>query len=92
MTKVPDTNALPYRIHLQAIDAARNIARDYQIYVACDLFGHWIINTHWGRIGTRGQQKTESFLMKSQASRHIQIILKRRSYAKQRIGVAYVFI
>jgi predicted DNA-binding WGR domain protein len=92
MTKVPNTNALPYRIHLQAIDPARNIARDYQIYAARDLFGHWIIETYWGRIGTRGQQKTHSFMEVKQAAKFIRTTLARRANTRRRFGVAYQYV
>jgi predicted DNA-binding WGR domain protein len=55
------TTPLPRHIHLQAIDQARNVARDYQIEACLDLFGHWIVALHWGRIGTRGQSRQLSF-------------------------------
>jgi predicted DNA-binding WGR domain protein len=84
-----DTTPLPSRIHLQAIDPARNIARDYRIEASPDLFGHIIVTLHWGRIGTKGQTKSVSFAAEQAARRFIRSTLLKRKRAKKRIGVAY---
>jgi predicted DNA-binding WGR domain protein len=89
MQQNADTAPLPCHIHLQAVDPTRNIARDYQIEASADLFGHWIIVVHWGRIGTRGQSRQLSFAEKREASRLIRSVLARRKGSKRRIGVAY---
>jgi predicted DNA-binding WGR domain protein len=80
---------LPRHIHLQAVDDARNIARDYQIEACLDLFGHWIVALHWGRIGTRGQSRVVSFAAEQSARRFVGATLAKRRSAKKRIGVAY---
>jgi predicted DNA-binding WGR domain protein len=85
-----DTTPLPSRIHLQAIDPARNIARDYRIEATTDLFGHVIVELHWGRIGTKGQWRALSFAETKDATRFVQAVLARRKRAKSRIGVAYL--
>jgi predicted DNA-binding WGR domain protein len=84
-----DTTALPSHIHMQAIDPARNIARDYRIEVSPDLFGHIIVELHWGRIGTRGQRRWLSFESEAEAKRYVRGTLTRRVSAKRRIGVPY---
>jgi predicted DNA-binding WGR domain protein len=84
-----DTTPLPRHIHLQAIDPARNIARDYQIDATTDLFGHIIVTLHWGRIGTKGQGRTISFADAQHAVRFVRQTLMRRASAKRRIGVPY---
>jgi predicted DNA-binding WGR domain protein len=83
---------LPDFIHLQAIDKARNIARDYQIHAARDLFGYWIVETRWGRIGSRGNSHIESFAHENHATRFIRATLKRRAQTKRRIGVEYSLV
>ena len=83
ITNIPDS------IHLQAIDLARNIARDYHIEASIDLFGHWIIDLHWGRIGTRGQNRRVSFSEPQASVVFVRAALRRRSSSKRRIGVAY---
>jgi predicted DNA-binding WGR domain protein len=89
MQKTSDTTSLPSRIHLQAIDRSRNIARDYRIEASTDLFGHIIVELHWGRIGTRGQWRTISFADAQHAVRFVRQTLMRRASAKRRIGVPY---
>lgn len=81
--------ALPIRLHLQAIDRARNIARNYAIEASADLFGHIIVDLHWGRIGTKGQGRSLSFAETQDASKFVSLTLNRRASATKRIGVPY---
>ena len=81
---------LPCRINLCALDPERNIAREYYIEATSDLFGHWIIELRWGRIGTRGQTRSLSFDRQDAAQKFIRQTLVRRSGAKKRIGVPYI--
>jgi predicted DNA-binding WGR domain protein len=71
MQHITDTTPLPHHIHLQAVDYARNIARDYQIETTPDLFGHIIVALYWGRIGTRGQSRVMSFVAEGPARRFV---------------------
>jgi predicted DNA-binding WGR domain protein len=79
-------------IHLQALAPERNVARRYSIALSGDLFGHWIVELRWGRIGTRGQGRRISFPDKGAASRFVRSVLSRRASATRRIGVGYVEI
>ena len=90
MQTSPPSPALPIHLHLQAIDPERNIARRYTIEACPDLFGHIIVNLHWGRIGTKGQGRTLSFAQALDAARFVRHTLSRRASAKKRIGVDYV--
>jgi predicted DNA-binding WGR domain protein len=81
--------APPPIIHLQAVDPTRNIARDYRIATSLDLFGHWIIALHWGRIGTRGQNRLISFDKQCDAARFVKHTLSRRASARKRLGTVY---
>lgn len=80
---------LPDPIELVAIDAGRNIRRRYSIVASFDLFGMIVVETRWGRIGTRGQTQRHAFADHAAAERHIAATLRRRSTAEARIGVAY---
>lgn len=80
---------LNQRIDLVAIAPARNIRRRYAITTYDDLFGHVIVELNWGRIYTRGQGRTLSFPKHDEANRFVEAVLKRRSSAKKRLGVAY---
>ncbi|WP_029606288.1 WGR domain-containing protein [Kozakia baliensis] len=80
---------LPDTIELTAVDAARNIRRRYAIVISTDLFGAIIVETHWGRVGARGQAKALSFEDRAMADGYIASTLHRRSTSSTRIGVAY---
>jgi predicted DNA-binding WGR domain protein len=85
----PLSPALPIRLHLQAIDPSRNIARSYAISASADLFGHIIVDLHWGRIGTKGKCRTVSFAQAQDATRFVRQTLCRRASAEKRLGVGY---
>lgn len=76
-------------IHLRALDPAHNIARDYSIWMSVDLFGDYVVETCWGRIGTKGQRQRRSFPDAASARRHVRAIVRKRRGAQQRIGVEY---
>jgi predicted DNA-binding WGR domain protein len=75
--------------HWQAIDTSRNIARDYHLWIATDLFGWTTIERRWGRIGTKGQRKTISFTDRQQAEKAARTIRQKRTSAFNRIGASY---
>ena len=81
----PDTGAL----HLEARSENGAIARSYSIRAELDLFGWTIVDRQWGRIGRKGQSKREAFEQRAAADAHIHDLLRRRSSARSRIGVAY---
>ena len=76
-------------IWLEVVDRPRNIARRYSVALTRDLFGSSIVESSWGRIGTRGQSCTVSFAQGSEAERFVALLLRRRAGAPKRIGVAY---
>ncbi|WP_030541210.1 WGR domain-containing protein [Sphingobium sp. DC-2] len=82
--------SFPHRlIHLRALDPARNIARDYSIWISVDLFGDYVVETCWGRIGAAGQRQRRSFPDALSARRHLRAIFRKRRGARRRIGVDY---
>src|SRR5579871_4674120 len=48
-------------IRLEARSAAHRCYRAYAIDVATDLFGAWLVDMSYGRIGTVGRSKIRSF-------------------------------
>lgn len=84
-----DSLPWPSSISLRALDPARNIARHYQIEVSTDLFGLWVVEYRWGRIGTAGQARRASFPAASDAQDFVHGLIRRRAGAKRRIGVPY---
>jgi len=82
---------LPFEpLELVAIDPNRNIRRRWQVTAARDLFGQVMVETRWGRIGSRGQQRVHSFADEGEALRFVRALLARRGTARRRLGVEYV--
>lgn len=48
-------------IHLRRIDSAQNMRRFYRLAIQPTLFGGASLVRHWGRIGTNGQEKIETY-------------------------------
>ena len=82
---------LPDTGHLDpvAIDPEANIARRWSVVVARDLFGAWLVDTAWGRIGTRGRTRRVAHASQADAEREARALLRRRATAGQRIGSHY---
>lgn len=81
---------LPFTpIDLVALDPARNVRRRWRVAAYRDLFGRVIIETGWGRIGTRGRELVRSFSDEGEAHAYVRALLARRARAPRRIGVAY---
>lgn len=84
-----DDTTQPCSISLRAVNPARNIARHYQIELSRDLFGLWVVDCRWGRIGTVGRARRVSFQEPAQAQAYMQGLIRRRIAARRRIGVPY---
>ncbi|MGO4562149.1 WGR domain-containing protein [Rhizobiales bacterium 3FA27D7] len=48
-------------VHLRRIDPSRNMRRFYTLAIQPTLFGGASVIRNWGRIGTSGQSKMETF-------------------------------
>jgi hypothetical protein len=57
--------------------------------VSPDLFGAWLVEMSYGRIGTFGRVKARSFSTADGAAAEVKACLRKRSSAPRRIGVAY---
>lgn len=83
--------ALPFDpLEVVAVNHDRNIHRRWRIAAHRDLFGHIVIETCWGRIGTGGRLLAHSFEEETQALHYVRALLKRRKRACRRIGADYV--
>ncbi|WP_082663659.1 WGR domain-containing protein [Sinorhizobium sp. Sb3] len=63
-------------LHVQRIDATRNMARFYRLAIEPALFGNISVVRNWGRIGTRGQERADFFGNETQALSHFLEILR----------------
>jgi predicted DNA-binding WGR domain protein len=80
---------MQYSATLEAEDAAKNIRRSYGLSVGQDLFGDWIVEVRYGRIGSRGRSKMTIAEDRADAMKRARKILKRREGSVKRIGVPY---
>jgi predicted DNA-binding WGR domain protein len=76
-------------IRLQACAPAKRRLRAYEVALSPDLFGAWIVEKTYGRIGKLGRAKVRSFASWDDARTDLRACLNRRATAPRRIGVAY---
>ena len=76
-------------ILLEARSAVRRCWRAYEIEVGADLFGAWLVEMSYGRIGAMGRSKVRSFATAAAAQAEVHACLRKRAAAPRRIGVAY---
>lgn len=79
-------------ISLEARAPERDCFRAYRIAAGKDLFGAWLVEMTYGRIGTSGRTKARSFNNLDAAAAEVRSCLRRRATAPQRIGTAYVLM
>jgi len=77
------------RIRLEARSSARRCHRAYEVAVSTDLFGAWLVEMSYGRIGALGRTKARSFLSADDAAAQVKACLRKRASAPRRISVAY---
>ena len=44
---------------LRRVEPEQNVARFYALMIERDLFGRVVLVRHWGRVGTRGRERTD---------------------------------
>ncbi len=55
-------------VHMRRVDPARNMRRFYTLAIQPTLFGGATLVRNWGRIGTNGKSKMETFDRPGEAS------------------------
>lgn len=75
--------------YLEAKDASRNIHRAYSIAYGQDLFGNWVVETTYGRIGGKGRTIVTVVDNEDEALQYVRKSLKRRESSPKRIGIGY---
>ena len=74
---------MPEPLYLTRSDPSRNMARFYALSLEPTLFGEVSLVRNWGRIGARGQMRTETFDHSDAATaafEHLQILKLRKGY------------
>jgi predicted DNA-binding WGR domain protein len=77
------------RVELEARDPARNVWRRYAVSAAPDLFGTWLVEVSFGRIGAPGRTRASAYSDESSARAFARRCLRRRLSAPRRIGTPY---
>lgn len=81
-----------FMARLEACDPAKGHYRSYRLEAGTDLFGDWIVDIHFGRIGAHGRLQRRSVNSSQEAQKIVQRTLKHRATAKKRIGTSYRLI
>lgn len=76
----------------EAHNSALNLNRYYEIDVARDLFGDWVIMTYYGRISYKGQKRQYGYSSFDSMSKKLSEILRKRLHAQSRIGCNYSLV
>lgn len=67
-----------FHLHVQRIDATKNMARFYMLSIEPTLFGNISLTRNWGRIGTAGRNRVHLFENEKQALALFLIILREK--------------
>jgi hypothetical protein len=78
-----------FTAHLEASDPARDCFRSYRLEAGPDLFGTWLVDVVYGRIGTPGRTVRHVADDEAGARKIVRHCLQRRATAPKRIGVPY---
>jgi hypothetical protein len=78
-----------FQVRLEARDPARGRFRAYRIEAGIDLFGDWLVDVTYGRIGARGRLVRHIAADEARARKIVRHCLQRRATAPRRIGVCY---
>ena len=66
------------RIYLVRHDAAKNMHRVYQLFVAQGLLGEWSLIREWGRVGSPGTVRKDWFDTEEEAIIARQLLLDKK--------------
>lgn len=76
---------------LEARDPALGRFRSYRLEAGTDLFGAWLVEITYGRIGTSGRRLRYVVGSEEEARQLVNRTLRRRATARKRIGISYRF-
>ena len=68
----------PAAIRLERRDPAKNLMRYYALQITPSLFGEWCLLRAWGRIGRKGQMRTDWFGCWEEAAEALQILERKK--------------
>jgi len=71
-------STIRHTLVLRRLEPGRNVARFYALMLERDLFGRVVLVRHWGRIGTRGRERTDEHASEAEAALEKLAAVKRR--------------
>jgi hypothetical protein len=74
---------------LEARDPERGCFRSYRLEAGTDLFGTWLVEITFGRIGATGTRIRHAVTDELSAKKLVHSNLRRRASAPKRIGTSY---
>lgn len=74
---------------LEASNPERGHLRAYRLEAGIDLFGDWLVDVTYGRIGAGGRTIRYLARDEAEAKKLVRQSLERRDTARKRIGVGY---
>ena len=73
-----ERSTIRHTLVLRRVEPERNVARFYALMIERDLFGHVVLVRHWGRIGTRGRERTDAYDDETAAARSLAKLAARK--------------
>jgi predicted DNA-binding WGR domain protein len=67
---------MPLLLH---IDPTKNMQRFYRLQITPTLFGEWSLMREWGRIGSPGRLRCDSFASEAEARAAARVIIRIRA-------------
>ena len=77
-----DGSSIRHMLVLRRVEADTNVHRFYALMIERDLFGRVLLVRRWGRIGTRGRERSEEHPSETEAA----AAMDRLAAAKRRRG------
>ena len=71
-------STIEHVLSLRRVDPDTNVARFYALMIEHDLFGRVVLVRRWGRIGTRGRERTDEHASEAEAALEKLAAVKRR--------------
>jgi len=73
-------SSIRHTLFLRRVEPEKNVARFYALMIERDLFDHIVLVRRWGRIGTRGRERSNLHANESAAAEALTKLaaLKRR--------------
>ncbi len=77
---------------LRAIHPEKKIFREYNLHLSKDLFGFWLLQANYGRIGSTGKTKSYGFQDYRVSFDKMMTLLNKRLKSRKKMGCPYQIV